>query len=125
MQLQIITIYCLCADFLNEYGFQDHCRSTMTTAEVMTTALTASFLFNNHLDKGREFLLHDKAMPNRLSKSRFKRRLHNISDLLWKAFFEWASKRNLSKNEATEFIVDSFPIEVCHFVCANRSKIYT
>ena len=97
----------------------------MTPAEVMTTALTATFLFNNHLDKGREFLLHDKAIPNMLSKSRFNRRLHNISDLLWKAFFEWVSKRNLNKNEATQFIVDTFPIEVCHFVRANRSKIYT
>lgn len=38
MLLQIITIYCLCDEFLTAYGYQDDPQAQMTTAEVMTTA---------------------------------------------------------------------------------------
>ena len=42
MQEKIITIYCLCADFLAAYGYQDDAQAQMSTAEVMTVALVAA-----------------------------------------------------------------------------------
>jgi hypothetical protein len=43
MHLKIITIYCLCADFLIAYGHKDEAQTQMTSAEVMTTALSIRF----------------------------------------------------------------------------------
>ena len=45
MQEQIITIYCLCEDFLNACGHKEHRQSRMSNAEVMTTALVAAWFF--------------------------------------------------------------------------------
>ena len=38
MQEKIITIYCLCADFLDSYGYQDDPQAQLITSEVMTVA---------------------------------------------------------------------------------------
>lgn len=39
MQEKIITLYCVCAEFLAAYGYQDDPQAQMTTAEVMTVSL--------------------------------------------------------------------------------------
>ena len=46
MLMKIITIYCFCADFLNEYGHKDNAQAKLTDAEVMTTTLVAACIFN-------------------------------------------------------------------------------
>ncbi len=123
MLLQIITVYCACADFLDDYGLKDSKQAQMTTAEVMTTALVGAYLYSGHLEKSRVFLLQDKLIPTMLSTSRLNRRLHSISDLTWQAFFDWLAQG--ARAHAREFLVDSFPVEACHFVRARRSKLYT
>lgn len=125
MLIKIITIYCLCADFLNEYGHKDDGQSKITDAEVMTTALVASCFFNGNTDNARKLLLQDGSIPNMLSKSRLNRRIHRILDLTWSAFFGWIAQRSQVQFKDTEFIIDSFPVEVCRYIRAYRSKIYT
>ena len=39
--IEIITIYCVCDDFLKSKGHQGHDQTQMTSAEVMTTLLVA------------------------------------------------------------------------------------
>ena len=125
MLIKIITIYCFCADFLNEYGHKDNAQAKLTDAEVMTTTLVAACFFNGNASHARELLLQDGSIPNMLSKSRMNRRLHQISDLTWKAFFDWIVRRSQLRSEDTDFIIDSFPVEVCRHIRASRSKIYT
>ena len=49
MQERIITIYCLCDEFVKASGFVEHPCTTMSTAEVMTTALVAADVFGGLL----------------------------------------------------------------------------
>ena len=41
------------------------------------------------------------------------------------AFFDWIVRRSELQSEDTDFIIDSFPVEVCRYIRASRSKIYT
>ena len=87
MQDKIITIYCLCADFLVAYGYRDDPQAQMTTAEVMTVALVAAEFFVGNQQRSRIFLYEHGYIPDMLSKSRLNRRLHAIPDTLWQALF--------------------------------------
>jgi hypothetical protein len=87
MHEQIITIYCLCDDFLVAYGHRDDVQAQMTSAEVMTAALVGAWLFHGHQAHACEFLKEHNYIPNMLSASRFNRRLHRISDSCWQALF--------------------------------------
>ena len=49
MQERIITIYCLCDEFLKATDFVEHPGTTMNTAEVRTTALVAADIFGGLL----------------------------------------------------------------------------
>ena len=43
MELEIITIYCVCEDLLRAIDHSDDSQSQMSTAQIITTALVASF----------------------------------------------------------------------------------
>ena len=83
MQERIITIYCLCDEFLKATDFVEHPGTTMNTAEVMTTALVAADIFGGCFERSRAFLAAHGYIPQMLSKSRFNRRLHALPESLW------------------------------------------
>src|SRR5678816_639530 len=109
MQEQIITIYCLCADFLVAYGHQEDPQAKMTTAEVMTVALVAATFFTGNQELSRCFLKEHGYIPTMLSKSRFNRRLHALPDTLWQALFALLAHIAIKTNPTQEYIVDSCP----------------
>ncbi len=76
MQTEIITIYCLCVDYLAALGYHDDRQAAMTTAEVMTVALVAARFFKGCLESSRQFLVEHGYRRQMLSKSRLNRRLH-------------------------------------------------
>jgi hypothetical protein len=53
MQERIITIYCLCDEFVKASGVVEHPCTTMSTAEVMTTALVAADVFGGCFERSR------------------------------------------------------------------------
>lgn len=55
--VQIFTIYFLYDDFLRAWGHKDDPQARMSTAEVMTVALTASALFHGNQERSCRFLL--------------------------------------------------------------------
>src|ERR1700712_3963889 len=87
MQEQIITIYCVCADFLLAYGHKDDPQARMSDAEVMTTVLVAATFFVGNQELSRIFLQEHGYIPTMLSKSRLNRRLHAVPDTTWQAFW--------------------------------------
>lgn len=124
MQEKIITIYCLCADFLQAYGHKDDPQVQMSTAEVMTVALvTATFLVGNH-QASRLFLWEHGYIPTMLSKSRLSRRLHAIPDTLWQALFALLGEIAQQTNATQEYIVDSCPVPVCDNIRIARCHLY-
>ena len=79
MELEIITIYRR-EDFSISVDHKDDPRSRMSTAEMMTTALTAAaFFFGDH-EKSRYFLGECGYLTDMLLKSQFSRRLHRIPE---------------------------------------------
>jgi hypothetical protein len=71
MTTQVITIYCVCDDFLRAAGWHDDVQAQMTTAEVMTVSLVAAAIFDGNQEKSRRFLKEHGYIPAMLSKSQF------------------------------------------------------
>ena len=78
----IVTIYCLCDDFLKATRYRDDPQVRLSSAEVMTVPLVGAALFGGNIEKTRSFLAEYGYMPNMISKSRFNRRLHAIDPAL-------------------------------------------
>lgn len=75
-------LYCITADLLKATGHADDCRSRLTDAEVITTALIAALYFGGNIERSRSFMLSTGLMPRMLSKSRLTRRLHRVAGLV-------------------------------------------
>lgn len=123
-QEKIITIYCLCADFLSAWGLEDDPQARVSTAEVMTVALVAAALFHGHQDRARLLLKGHGYIPRMLSASRFNRRLHAIEESVWEAFFALLAEAHKQINDGQEYVVDSMPIPVCDNYRIGRCRIY-
>jgi hypothetical protein len=65
MNLEIITIYCVCDDLLISIGYKDDPQCQMSTSEIMTTALVASSYFSGNHEKSRQFLKEYGYIPLR------------------------------------------------------------
>ena len=124
VQLQIITLYCLCDDFLKTYGYRDDPQAQMSTAEVMTVALVAAAFFSGNQEASRRFLHEHGYLPTMLDKSRFNRRLHALPESLWQALFHQIAPHHHEHNPATEYLVDSFPVPACDNIRIRRCRLY-
>lgn len=124
MQEKIITLYCLCADFLWAWGQVDDPQARVSTAEVMTVALVAAALFHGHQDRARLLLKEHGYIPRMLSASRFNRRLHQIQESVWEGFFALLAEAHKQINAGQEYVIDSMPIPVCDNYRINRCRIY-
>lgn len=124
MQLQIITLYCLCDEFLHAYGYRDDPQAQLSTAEVMTVALVAATYFAGNQEASRRFLHEHGYLPRILTKSRFNRRLHALPEVLWQAFFHQWAQRQHAANPTHEYLVDSFPVPVCDNIRIRRCRLY-
>ena len=133
MQLQIITLYCLCDDFLKARNHRDAPHARMTTAEVLTVAFVASAFFHNNQETSRVFLQTHGYIPQMLSKSRLNRRLHALPDSLWQDL--WVALTHSPTNPPATYeqrvpmapatyLVDSFPLLVCDNLRISRSRLY-
>ena len=59
-----------------------------------------------------------------LSKSRFNRRLHQIPENLWQWVLAVLVKVFKELNTEQEYIIDSFPVKVCHNIRIKRCRLY-
>lgn len=121
---QILSIYCLCDDFLRAWGHKDAPQAKMTTAQVMTVALVAVTLFNGNQERSRCFLQEHGYIPEMLSKGAFNRRLHEIPDAFWQALFGLLADVHKQLNSNQEYVVDSLPVPVCDNIRINRCRLY-
>ena len=124
MPLQIITIYDLCAAFLEIYGHRADKQTRLTTAEVMTAVQVSVGFFHGNQSQGCTFLKEQGSIPQMLSKSRFNRRLHPIPETLWHALFHLLAQVPQQMNPDGEFIIDSCPVPVCDTLRIRRCRLY-
>ena len=124
MQERILTIDCLCDEFLKATDFVEHPGTTMSTAEVMTTALVAADLFGGCCERSRHFLAAHGYLPHMLSKSRFNRRLHTLPESLWQGLFHLLRLVAQQTTERNAYIRDSCPVPACDNLRIGRCQLY-
>ncbi|MEO1807983.1 MAG: transposase [Bacteroidota bacterium] len=119
---QVIRIYIIIDDILKILDHQGHCRCQMSDSEVITTLLVSTLFFGGNQAKARDYHLSEGPIPHMLSASRFNRRLHRNWDLILALFYllDDLLKHN---NDSSRYLVDSFPVAVCHNIRISRSKI--
>lgn len=119
---KIIAIYCFVDDLLKGTGRQEDNRRKVSDSEIITSAIISALYFGGHLDNGRHFMKMTGLSPLMLDKSRFNRRLHALSDLLFQLFFQIGQHLKTLAG-ASDYVVDSFPVAVCDNIRINRCKI--
>lgn len=124
MEMQVITVYCICDDLVNFFDIKDDIQVKMSTAEILTTAITAAMFFGGNQERARTFLQEYHYIANMLIKSQFNRRLHAISPDFYKTLFSVLGNVFKNNNESGDYVVDSFPVSVCKNIRIGRSKIY-
>ena len=109
---EIITVYAITDDLLKAIGHCEDCRRDMSDAEIITTALIAAMFFNGNHSAACSYMKDHNLIPKMLEKSRFNRRLHNISMLMNDLFHQVGMILKESSN-CTEYLLDSFPVAMC------------
>lgn len=119
---KIIRIYCIIDDILKEINHFEDSRRKVSDSEIITTALVSALYFGGHLDNSRGFMKMTGLVPGMLDKSRFNRRLRQLSDLLFSMFYQ-ISHYLKSMAGASEYVIDSFPVAVCDNIRISRCKL--
>lgn len=119
---KIIGIYCIIDDILLGIGHREDDRRKVSDSEIITTALVSALYFGGHVDNARSFMKMTKLIPNMLGKSRFNRRLHSVSELVFSMFWQLGHElKNMAG--ASEYVIDSFPVAVCDNIRISRCKL--
>ena len=124
METEIITIYVICAEFLEYMNQQDHPDSEMSDAEVLTVGLVAMLYCGGNYSQARRWLGVPHYMPHMLSKSQFSRRLNRLQPLLL-SLFRLMAEPFKDNNHDQIYALDTFPISVCDNYRIKRCRIYT
>lgn len=116
-----IIIYCFVDDYLKGSGSQEDVKRKMSNAEIITTALVSARYFSGNFTKGRDYMRthHGSDVPD---KSNFNRQLHRLSEQILLIFLGLGQTLK-ELNLESEYIIDSFPIAVCHNIRIKRSKM--
>jgi Transposase DDE domain len=125
MDLQVIAVYFFSDEILKARNFRDDPQVKMTTAEVITVAISSALLFYGNQKRTAQYLKSHRFIPNILSESHFNRRLHRIIPDIWQMIFSTLAEYFKHSNSSQEYIVDSFPILSCENTRIFRSKIYS
>lgn len=123
MELEIITIYVICCEFLQAMGHYEDEQCRMSDAEVMTTAIIAMLSFAGNYAEARKWLNRPQYIPTMLGKSRFSRRLNRLSHLFVPCF-NLIGRYWKAVNPEDIYAIDSFPIPVCDNIRIFRAKLY-
>ncbi|MEZ4828268.1 MAG: transposase [Bacteroidia bacterium] len=94
----------------------------MSDAEVLTTLLVSSIFFGGNQAQSMSYLQSERHIPQMLSASRFNRRLHENWELILAVFHLLADLFKHSHDSA-RYLVDSFPVAVCHNIRISRARI--
>lgn len=115
-------LYCIVDDLLEAIGHRDDSRRAMTDAEVLTTALMAAHCFGGNVEHARCFMQQTNLMPRMLSRSRLNRRLHAVAELAYTLFHQLGAALK-EINLSTKYLLDSFPVAVCHNIRIKRCRL--
>jgi hypothetical protein len=119
---KVIAIYCLVDDLLQtcQHHTPEGCRCS--DAEIITTALVSALLFKGNQSLALDYMRTHNMAPALPLKSGFTKRLHRLADLLY-SLFQQLGTIIKELNCSGSYILDSFPLAVCHNIRISRSKL--
>ena len=123
MDTQIVAVFCLIDDMLKALHHYEDPQTTMSDAEVMTTAIIAALYFGGNYTHARNLLGSQGYISRMLSKSRFSRRLHRIKPL-FVTLFSMLGEHWKALNTNSIYSIDTFPIPVCDNYRIRRARLY-
>lgn len=119
-----IAIYVFVDELLTMTGHKknEDIRRRVNDSEILTTAIIAAKYFGGHMENALAFMKGTGLMPDMLGKSRFSRRLAKAGFLLMDIFGQVGTffKDIVAEKE---YILDSFPVAVCHNIRISSCKL--
>lgn len=119
---KIISIFCLIDDILQGIDHKDDVRRRVSDSEIILTAIVSSTSFYGNHSSAIKFMKQYGFIPEMLDTSRFNRRLHKVGSLLYE-LFEIVSSYFKDFCCEMHYIIDSFPVAVCHNMRIANCKI--
>lgn len=124
MEEEIISIFCICDDYIQSVRHQDWHNVKITTSEVLLTILTSMRFFYGNIERSRVFLRDHGYIKNMISKSALNRRIHKIPKEWWINIAKFAPSWSKYHIMEGHYLVDSFPVSICRNIRSYRCKIY-
>lgn len=122
MVTKTVAIYVFFDDILKSMNYKEPSSRKTSDSEIITVVLIAACYFGGNIEKSLCFVRSTGLMPDMLSKSRFNRRLHKIGELVSELFF-YVGQAVKELNMDTTYLIDSFPVSVCHNIRIANSRI--
>jgi hypothetical protein len=127
MTEQTVAMYCFIDDLLRAtrpfWAPAPDPRQHLSDAEVLTTALVAARNFGGNLARAQRYMQGHWGQRV-LHKSGFSRHLHRLGDVLEELFATFGQRLKAWHTEA-RYVLDSFPVPVCHNTRIGRCKLLT
>ncbi len=119
---KVISIYCFVDDLLKgiHHSTKEGCRTS--DAEIITTALVSALLFKGNQCAALDYMVSHNMAPLLPQKSGFTKRLHGLADLLL-MLFQQVGHCIKQLNCSHRYVLDSYPLAVCHNIRIRRSKL--
>ena len=127
MREQTVAMHCLLDDFITAtrpgWARPADKRSHLSDAEILTTALVAARFFGGNWCQAQHDMTQHWGMKP-LDKSEFSRHLHRLQDALLALFAAFGQRlKDLDTN--AHYVIDSFPVAVCHTTRIGRCRLLT
>jgi len=122
LQDKVIATYCLVDDLLKEMNHKEHENRRFTDGQVITTALVSALCFRGNQTMALGYM-ESHVFERVLKKSGFTKRLHKLKEVLMFIFLRIGRVFKYLCCEM-EYIIDSFPVKVCHNIRISRCKIF-
>ncbi len=124
LQDKVIGIYCLVDDILKGIHHHEHKERKVSDSEIISTAIVSALYFKGNQFHAINYMRTHAMIPGMIGKSGFNKRLHKVASLLMWLFLHIGRMFKYLCAEL-EYIIDSFPLKVCHNIRINRSKLLT
>lgn len=124
MEDQIITIFCLCDDYIHTTSHEDFCNVKWSTSEVMTCWVIAMKFWYGNIDRARKYFIENKIVSKNLTHSALMKRVHQIPYEWWTDILEYAQSWGKALGMPQDYIVDAFPIPACHNIRIQRCRLF-
>lgn len=118
---KVTCVYCIIDDYLKTLAHKEHYNRNVTDSQIITIAIVSGLYFGGNQTKALCYF-RSHIFDQTILKSGFTKRLHKIKDLLLTLVFSIGRMFKYIYCEM-EYIIDSFPVKVCHNIRIKRCKL--